>query len=596
MKCSLTILCLTLLLTHPVSAGTRVWVDRSNVQACLPLPGGRLLKGSRGGLSMVQGVNRAERSWTRLDGLPGTSVFSLLRSGQNVWVGTEQGLAEMVLSDQGELTLRSAVATAAVRAMALHRGKLYLATWGGGALRYDPRTQQMESLAYDFASIPPPAPATRLTSVASVDSTIYFGTAGGGVWLLKSGRLRAMPENDHLPSQHVWSLAVGPAGSLLMGTLAGVAIRSSDGKLERLSVADARSVSLLGDQRILVGTYGEGLLRLEKGRARAIPGAGKYINSITQHHGITCVGTRDGVRVRRGPGQPFSHLRLPGLPSNDISAMAVDGRRLWVGTFDQGLAYIEEGQVGYLPHGLMDDRINALAVARQGQQSTLWVGTSRGLCRVRAARQPSPIIRCFQREHGLRSVEVHAIIPLSRGGVLAGTGRGAVIIRNEQVSMLGVKQGLPVASIWAAAEDSDGSLWLGTSRGLYHWRDGRYHRYSVSSNHLTEDYITAITLHKGAVYAGTYNNGVTRLRRGRDGQWVGRHLGGGWINFNGLRIHGSRLHAATMTGLRIKELDQDSAWQERTRAAPGRDVTAVAVMDGRLHVASRRGLALHPAD
>ena len=230
-----------------------------------------------------------------------------------------------------------------------------------------------------------------------------------------------------------------------------------------------------------------------------------------------------------------------------------------------------------------------MAVETRAGRPVLWVGTSRGVFRVQG-----PRVQRFGSEHGLRHEEIHAVLVLRGGGVLVGTGRGAAMIRGDQVSVLGVKQGLPVASVWSAVEDSDGSLWLGTSRGLYRWspRARRYQRLSVSSGHLKEDYITALALHRGVLYAVTYNSGVTRLRRDGEG-FQTTHLGGGWINFNGLRVQGSSLLACSMSGLRSLALTGRARWIHHPELAPGKDVTATATLDHRLWVASRRGLSGH---
>jgi len=287
-------------------------------------------------------------------------------------------------------------------------------------------------------------------------------------------------------------------------------------------------------------------------------------------------------------------VRLAGPPSNDISALAVgaDGARLYVGTFDGGLAYLERG-IWRTIRGV-DRRVDALAVQRRNGSSTLWVGTSRGLYRVRGG-----AVRRFGTADGLRHQHVHSLAVLRDGSVLAGTGRGAAIIHGDQVEPITVKQGLPVASVWAAAEDRDGSLWLGTTRGLYRWSRTlrRYTRYSVSSGHLNEDWITAVRLHEGEVYVGTYNAGVTRLTRAADGRWTSTHVGGGWVNFAGLEVVGRTLYVASMSGLHRLSLGERSARCERVPgAAPGRDVTAVVSGPaGQLWIASRRGLALNAA-
>src|SRR5258706_4683647 len=77
-----------------------------------------------------------------------------------------------------------------------------------------------------------------------------------------------------------------------------------------------------------------------------------------------------------------------GLPSGDVTALAAGDDALYVGTFDHGVVAVrwdrDEGSVSVTPvEGVIDPRINALAVRRDEGVQDLWIGTARGLTRVR---------------------------------------------------------------------------------------------------------------------------------------------------------------------------------------------------------------------
>jgi hypothetical protein len=242
-----------------------------------------------------------------------------------------------------------------------------------------------------------------------------------------------------------------------------------------------------------------------------------------------------------------------------------------VGTFDRGAATLERGAWRAIDG--IDPRVNDLAL----QGSRLWIATARGLF-VREGRR-------LRRVAGLPSDDVHAVLPLRDGRVAVGTAKGAALLRGRKVVLLGAKQGLPIGgAVWALAEGGDGSLWLGSSRGLYRVPPrGRFTRLSMAGGHLPDDWITAIAIHEGTVYAGTYRRGVVRLTSGEAG-WNGEPLGGGYVNFHGLRLEDGRLFAATMHGLKSRALDA-AAW-DPPRKTLGPDVTGFA--GG--WVATRRGL------
>ncbi len=582
---------LVLAAVQAVMAAPVVHTERNNVHACLPLSGGRVLAGSRGGLALLDRRGAVRQAWARQSGLPGTAVFALLRRGAHVWVGTERGLARLTRGE-GKLALDLTIPGPAVRDLVWRGGRLYAATWKGAFSLQEGTTRLTPLPAAGRKKAP------RLTSVTAWGGGLVFGSAGEGLWRARRGTLR--PVKASLPSPLVWSLARARDGRLLVGTLGGVVALGRSGRAAAVSAMDARAL-LSRRRELLLGGYGQGIRRLVGGRQVSEPGQptpAAYVNVLARGHGVTCAGTRAGLWLRRG-GAAFRRVALPGPPSNDISALAVQGKRLWVGTFDKGLASLSGGRwrTGGLRGDRLDGRINAMAVGRAAATTprSLWVATSRGVFRVRSRR-----VKAFGVTHGLSHPEVHTVLALKKGGVLAGTARGAVIIRGEVVTALGVKQGLPVASVWAAAEHDDGTLWIGTSKGLYRWfpRARRYERYSVSSGHLADDYVTALVVHGGAVYAGTYNSGVSRLVS-KAGKVEATQLGGGWVNFGGLRVHAGALYASTMTGLRTLSLTSlmtpgaRRAWAERPLAAPGRDVTAAVPRAGGLWVASRRGLAFH---
>jgi hypothetical protein len=91
---------------------------------------------------------------------------------------------------------------------------------------------------------------------------------------------------------------------------------------------------------------------------------------------------------------------------------------------------------------------------------------------------------------------------------------------------------------------------------------------------------------------GTYSGGVTHLRAGAGGL-AASHLGGGYVNPDGLAILGGELLAATMDGLIVRPKDDDgAAWRARAGATPGRDVTAVRQVGDALWVERRRGIGV----
>jgi ligand-binding sensor domain-containing protein len=443
---------------------------------------------------------------------------------------------------------------------------------------------------------------------------------GGGVVVTDGSRTRTLTALDGLPDTRTYAL-LARGGGVWVGTERGVAELSPRLAVQRTAL-DAPVRALAADGAwIAAGTFGGGVVRYDPASGRTTTAAtpDPRVLALAVFGGSLYAATMGGV-ARRGASGAFSLLPgaadptfaldvspsglvartltgpvtlagrgAPGpavsacprppaspLPSNDVSAIAADATGAWVGTFDRGLVRIV-GRAGSPVRGV-DDRIDALALDRVGR---LWVGTARGLYTV------DPGASAARRVDTGANDEVHALAALPGGGVLAGTSRGALVVRGSSVARIGRKQGLTALSVTAVGTLRD-ELLLGTTSGLFVGSAGRLTRLSVSSGHLPDDWITAVVSSGGSIYAGTYNSGVVRLARDGEG-FRAERLGGGYVNPAGVAVQAGTVWIATMDGL-LSRAGGGGALVRHPREALGRDVTAIAFSQSGTWVGSRRGL------
>jgi ligand-binding sensor domain-containing protein len=407
---------------------------------------------------------------------------------------------------------------------------------------------------------------------------------GGGVVVTKDGASRVLTVLDGLPDTRAYAL-LASADGIWVGTDGGAVLLGERYEAKRTALDTSVRALAFWNGDVLAGTFGRGVADLTTGTSFAPPPDMRVL-SLASRDGALEIGTMGGVFRRNGttyaslssepilPAPPAGcTVPTNGLPSNDVNAVVADGQTVWVGTFDRGLARLENGRFRAIEG--VDRRIDALALDKKA--SRLWVGTARGLYAVDGG--AGHLI--------IGGDEVHALAPLDGGGVLAGTSHGALLVR-DTVTHVGAKEGVDVSSVTAVLARGE-QLLLGTTGGLFVGSGARFERLSVASGHLPDDWVTALAVHDGAVYAGTYNAGVVRLEKNATG-WHAQRLGGGYINPAGLTLagDGSTLYAATMDGLMTS--DGRAALVRRDRSALGQDVTGVAVSSLGTFIASRRGL------
>jgi ligand-binding sensor domain-containing protein len=563
-----------------------------DVRACEVRTADSYLAATTGGLVRVSG-GKVDHVWTVLDGLPDTKTNALLvDGGEDVWIGTDRGLAKAKLGGDALMIVRT-FPSAPVRAITRIDGAIYVGTFGEGVRKLANADATTTSSVPFLASNGPKA-RLRVTSLSSIGSELVMGTEGVGVFRLHEGKLAPVSVEPLPELSSVFALAVRKE-RLYVGGVDGVISVGKSGLARVESSSDVRAFTMIGDD-LWGAAFGQGASKVGAASTNGTTGDTKWAQAIDANGDARCLGTRSGLFVAKG-NEPWKRIATAGLPSNDVNAIARDGDRIWAGTYDHGLAVWAGGTWKTIAGAALDDRINALSV----QNKHVWVGTTRGLVRIPRFVAPEGVDgdaqTVFGASSGLPSADVHALSPLTSygsGAMLVGTTKGAAIVDGATVTPLGKKQGLVIDTAWAVAEGPKGMLLVGASTGLYvrASKDAKWTRLSVMSGHLADDWVTALVVRGNDVFVGTYSGGVAQVSFASDTP-IARELGGGYVNLAGLTIAGDSLYAATMDGLLVRSLAAIAStgeWKKMPQAALGVDVTGVVAAPDGLWVASRRGL------
>jgi len=320
--------------------------------------------------------------------------------------------------------------------------------------------------------------------------------------------------------------------------------------------------------------------------------AGVTLRALRAHGKRRCLATDHGLFLSNG-AERARRLTLPlALPTGDVSALAVEAGRLFIGTFDHGLYVAQGGSLMHVDGGV---NANVNALVWDEREAALWVGSARGLWRCR--KDSRSVLAC--RRVG-QSVSVHALLLARDGGIWAGTERGLSLFDRTGAlrSSFGEKQRAPFRAVWALAESEGSDLFIGTTSGLYWAKTSAFlgsvetpqlARVSLVSGELSDDWVTALLAERETLQVGTYNAGVASFRVENSRLFpLEGDASLGYVNAAGIaRLANGELAVLTMDGLRV-----GAPGNFRTLPTLGRDVTALlaSARAGDYWVATRRGL------
>jgi ligand-binding sensor domain-containing protein/tRNA A-37 threonylcarbamoyl transferase component Bud32 len=493
------------------------------------------------------------------DGLPQSSILSLIQTGDGyIWMGTYEGIARF---DGIRFEIFNKLNTAEMASNRIKclledsSGNLWIGT-SGGLLFYSEGVFKNyttgDGLSNDFVTTLYEDKRGRLwvgttdglncfekgvftayareqglnhiyilTLVEDSGGNILIGTSGGGLYILRHGKIDRKVLPGLTADLTIRVLYKDKQGCIWIGTGEIGLVKLKNGKTriyskkDGLSGNDIRAIFQDTHGAVWIGTNGQGLNRLKDGSfsysASSRGFLDRQIRSIMEdREGSLWIGSRDGLSQLKD-GKFIIYNSRSGLPVDSVRTVFQDrDKNIWFGTVNGGLVCFKNGrfEIFALKEGLRNKHIWTIAQSRDG---SIWFGTyGGGLHRLKKGK----IIEIYSTEKGLANDVVRAVFVDRKDRVWVGTNGGGVdVIRDGKIFNYSTKNGLSGNFVYAINEDKEGDIWVGTYSGnINRFRDGEIKVYSVKDG-LTGSPIWSIYPDdEGTIWIGTDGSGLLRFR------------------------------------------------------------------------------------
>jgi signal transduction histidine kinase len=187
-----------------------------------------------------------------------------------------------------------------------------------------------------------------------------------------------------------------------------------------------------------------------------------------------------------------------GLPQNSVrSIIQTRDGYLWLTTFDGLVRFDGVSQRTFMRPQCEDD------------EGGNWFLID-GLARFKDGR-----FTFYGKNGGLANLTINCIFKDREGTIWVGTSRGLHRLTKQVIRGYSTASGLLHREVYPILQSRNGNLWTGTSGALAQFKDGRFITYPMAEGLATNHIRTIYEDADGTFWIGTYDDGLSRFRDGR---------------------------------------------------------------------------------
>lgn len=312
-------------------------------------------------------------------------------------------------------------------------------------------------------------PPTSWRLALDREGQLWIATLGQGIARLHNGVVESLTRRDGLSGDSVKAMFEDRDGNMWVATATGLdrfsdptaAIYSSR---EGLSGDLVTSVYADGAGNVWAGTSGAGLTRFYANpeglvvSSRELPGA-TVLSVLEDHSGNLWIGTTNGF-VRQSKDSLAPVLGPDDESFDRVFAIESLGNEIWFIDAKRGLFRIPNGKGSPQPAMLADTR--AAYRLLTDHFGRLWIGSYRGGVTILDHGMP----KTYPEKDGLAGGAVQALAEDTSGTVWVGTTGGLSRFRNGQLTTWNEPNWLDAGGVQAIIADDFGGLWIIIGREL----------------------------------------------------------------------------------------------------------------------------------
>lgn len=454
-----------------------------------------------------------QETWTTRDGLPHNTVNSLSQTPDGyIWLTTWEGAAryngyEFTVFGRGPVTGLPDNGTRGTYVD--DNGILYIGGARGGLTTYHQGEWH------------PLKPVGILVNeiIRDAEHNIWVSTEGKGLYReAPDGQISQWSSANGMLSNAIYSLAINAQQQLLVGTSKGLMVRVNGSFQAVTAVPNVPIFDVLVRQHDVLLATESGVLRWQGDNVeQLLPALANTAVSelLLDHQNSLWIGTIEQGVWRKSESRGLEHLEIySNLRNNRVMALMEDSEHsIWIGT-NGGLLRLRDVPFTTINQakGLSGDYIRTVLTDKSGD---LWIGSSSGLDRYSIAERrivqsllPHQSIlslaqdddgtlyvgtftngvfvykngqmsKFADREHGLISNEIRAILITADKSIWIGTSQGISIFDQGRITNKTISNGLPGNFVMAMNQINQ-QIWIGTGAGVAIWDNHEFHTFTLS--------------------------------------------------------------------------------------------------------------------